>query len=97
MGMTREQVISAVSKGGPRACLALIELLESGESYPGPINDVMAMTSDYSSAVFAYPVASVAWAYLEAHRIARYGGDDPLVSNLIASALDGSLCGRAYA
>lgn len=95
--MTREQVISAVSKGGPKACVALVELLESGEQYPGHIDDVMAMASDYSSAVFGYPVASFAWAYLEAHKIARYSGDNAFINMLVDAALDGSLCGRAYA
>ena len=54
------------------------------------------MTDDYSSMVFAYPVASIAWAYLEAHKIACYDGDDPLIAGLIDSTIDGSFCGRAY-
>ena len=96
MDLSNEQIVALVSKGGPRACLVLVDLLESGEDYPGPIEDVEAMTDDYSSFVFAYPVASVAWAYLEAHRVARYNGDDPLIAKLIESTLDGSLFGKAY-
>lgn len=96
LDMTREQVISTVSKGGPKACVALVELLESGELYPGPIDDIVAMSSDYSSAAFAYPVAAVAWAYLEAHKIARYSGDNVFIKMLIGATLDGSFCGRAY-
>ena len=96
MGLSNEQIIALVSRGGSKACLVLVDLLESGEDYPGSIEDVEAMTDDYSSFVFAYPVASVAWAYLEAHKAARYDGDDPLIAKLIESTLDGSLFGKAY-
>lgn len=96
MDLSNEQITASVSKGGPRACRVLAELLKSGESYPGPVEDILAMTSDYSCMAFAYPVASIAWAYLEAHKIARYDGDDPLISGLVAATVDGSFCGRAY-
>ena len=96
MDLSDEQIVELVSKGGPRTCLVLADLLESGEAYPGPIEDIKAMTNDYSSVAFAYPVASSAWAYLEAHKIARYDGDDFLIAGLIAATLDGSFCGRAY-
>ena len=96
MSLSNEQIIALVSKGGPRACFVLVDLLESGEDYPGPIEGIEAMTDDYSSFVFAYPVASVAWAYLEAHKVARYDGDNSLIARLIESTLDGSLFGRAY-
>ena len=96
LDLSDEQIVELVSKGGPRTCLVLADLLESGEAYPGPIEDIKAMTNDYSSVAFAYPVASIAWAYLEAHKIARYDGDDFLIAGLIAATLDGSFCGRAY-
>ncbi len=96
MGLSNEQITALVSKGGPRACRVLAELLERGKPYPGPIEHILAMTNDYSSMAFAYPVASIAWAYLEAYKIARYDGDDPLIAELIAATIDGSFCGRAY-
>lgn len=96
MDLSNEQIVASVSKGGPRACLVLAELLKSGESYPGPVEDILAMTDDYSSMAFAYPVASIAWAYLEAHKIACYDGGDPLIAGLIDATIDGSFCGRAY-
>ncbi len=96
MGLSNEKIVALVSRGGPRACLVLAKLLESGESYPGPIEDIFSMTDDYSSMAFAYPVASIAWAYLEAHKIACYDGDDPLIIGLIDATIDGSFCGRAY-
>ena len=96
MGLSNEKIVALVSRGGPRACVVLAKLMESGASYPGPIEDIFSMTDDYSIMAFAYPVASIAWAYLEAHKIACYDGDDPLIIGLIDATIDGSFCGRAY-
>ena len=96
LDLSNEQITALVSKGGPRACRVLAELLKSGKSYPGPVEDILSMTNDYSSMAFAYPVDSIAWAYLEAHKLVRYDGDNPLIMELIAASIDGSFCGRAY-
>lgn len=96
MEQSNSQIVKLVANGGPRACLVLTELLENGDVYPGPVSDIKSLTSDYSNAVFTYPVASFAWAYLEAHGIAHYDGDDPLIKKLVSATVDGSFCGRAY-
>lgn len=97
MDMTAKEIISIVSKEGPRACVVLARLLESGESYPGPIEDIKTMANDFSSLAFAYPVASMAWAYLEMRDIDRYDGDNHFVADVVATAIDGSLFERAKA
>ena len=55
------------------------------------------MANDFSSLAFAYPVASMAWAYLEVRDIDRYDGDNHFVADAVAAAIDGSLFERAKA
>ena len=96
MKRSEDGIVSAVSKQSPGAYLALAQLREDGSDYPGDINDVITLTSDMSVAAFIYPVAAFAWAYLEAHKIARYAGDDPQIIDFVNATLDGSLWGRSY-
>lgn len=92
--MTDNADIEAVVKrGGAPASAAVANLMAAGESYPGAISDIEAMTDDYSSAAFCYPIAAVAWAYLELHGLRRYEGDDDRVCKLVKAVTDGSLFG----
>lgn len=74
----------------------MAQLLQDGAEYPGDIKDVIALTSDMSKAAFAYPVAAFAWAYLTAHGIAKYTGNDQQIIDFVNATLDGSLWGRTY-
>lgn len=85
------EIIKAVKRGGASASSALARLLESGESYPGNVSDIESLTSDFSSAAFSYPVAAVAWAYLETHGIGKYNGENERVTRFVRAAADGSL------
>ena len=96
MKRTRDEIVSAVSKQSPGAYLALSQLLEEGSDYPGDIADITALTSNMSIAAFIYPVSAFAWAYLEAHGIARYTGDDSQIIDFVDATLNGSLWGKAY-
>ena len=63
------ELIKVVKQGGAPASAAIATLLSAGKTYPGEISDIEAITNDFSSAAFSYPIASVAWAYLETHGI----------------------------
>ena len=84
------EIVKAVRRGGVPASSALARVLESGESYPGNVSDIEALTSDFSSAAFSYPVAAVAWAYLETHGIGKYNGENEMVARFVRDAVDGS-------
>ena len=96
MRRTDEEIVSTVSSRSHGAYLSLAQLLQDGTEYPGDIKDVMALTSEMSKAAFAYPVAAFAWAYLAAHGIANYPGNDRQITEFVNATLDGSLWGRAY-
>ena len=85
------EIVKAVKHGGIPASSALARLLAAGEAYPGDVSDVEALTGDFSSAAFNYPVAAVAWAYLETHGIGEYDGEDEMVARFVLAAVDGSL------
>lgn len=85
------ELVSAVKRGGAPASAAVADLLASGDVYPGDVSDIEAMTSDFSSAAFNYPVAAVAWAYLESRGVAKYDGDDEYIARLVEAAKDGTL------
>ena len=85
------ELIKVVKQGGAPASAAIATLLSAGKTYPGEISDIEAMTNDFSSAAFSYPIASVAWAYLEAHGIKKYKGDNEQIKKIIKASADGSL------
>lgn len=91
MGTKATEIVAAVKHGGAPASSALAKLLVAGAVYPGNVSDVEALTSDFSPAAFGYPVAAVAWAYLEIHGADRYAGEDEKVARFVQAAVDGSL------
>lgn len=85
------ELINVVKQGGAPASAAIATLLSTGRTYPGDISDIEAMTNDFSSAAFSYPIASVAWAYLEMHGVKKYKGDNERIKKIIKASADGSL------
>ncbi len=85
------ELLSTVKRGGAPASAAIARLLASGAVYPGDVSDIKALTNDFSSAAFNYPIAAVAWAYLESHGIDKYGGDDERIAEIVEATRDGSL------
>lgn len=96
MDMTAKEIISIVSRGSESLCCSCAPTGKR-RVLPGPIEDIKTMANDFSSLAFAYPVASMAWAYLEVRDIDRYDGDNHFVADVVAAAIDGSLFERAKA
>lgn len=85
------ELVNTVKRGGAPASAAVARLLASGDTYPGDISDIKAMASDFSSAAFNYPIAAVAWAYLESRGIDKYRGDDERIAEIVKAVKDGTL------
>ncbi len=89
--LNNSELVSTVKRGGAPASAAVARLLASGAAYPGNASDIKALTNDFSSAAFSYPIAAVAWAYLEVHGIDKYVGDDARIVEIVNAACDGTL------
>lgn len=89
--LSNSELVSIVKRGGAPASAVIARLLASGDEYPGDSSDIKAMTNDFSSAAFNYPIAAVAWAYLESHGIDKYGGADERIAEIVKATHDGSL------